>query len=227
MRQSTVEQSTITYKGILAQMLPWLPTPGNQGFLSLAKALGKHGLSPAGIELEAPSSRLNDVVLTMSLLDDRVKVKLSYGWFEFLISNLYEGDEPSLIDIADGLFATLREIDGDMKQKSGEYRSYAHLKMLAGQADALIRENLGSANSSAALPDAFAYQLKWKELKEEEQARIVVAKSLRLPDGLFIDLAIEYVSPDEPARMVERINQDYDRALSILGLQTVGELNET
>jgi hypothetical protein len=226
MRQSIVEQSTVIYRGMFARMLPWLPTPGNSAFDRLCKGLSKHGLSAAGIELEAPTNRLNDVVLTMSLLGDRLKLKISYGWFEFLISNLYEGDEPGLVDIANELFATLREIDNEMTQSSGEYRSYAHLKMHPSQADNLIRENLGKAGSSDLVPDAFAYQLRWKELKEGEHARIVVAKSLRLDDGLFVDLTIEYVAPDEPARMVDRINQDYDRALGLLGLETVEKLIE-
>ena len=227
MRQCTVEQTTISYKGVLAQMLPWLPTPGNKGFPDLSKALAKYGLTASGIELEAPSNRLNDVLLTLTLIEDRLRLRLSYGWFEFLISNLYEGDEPGLIEIANQLFATLRGIDSEMNQKSGEYRSYAHLNMPSGQADEVIRENLGSRSSSQAIPDAFAYQLRWGELKEGELARIVVAKSLRVPDGLFVDLAIDYLSPDEPAQMVERINRDYDRALAILGLETVEELNGT
>jgi hypothetical protein len=38
-------------------------------------------------------------------------------------------------------------------------------------------------------------------------------------DGLFVDLTVEYVSPDEPAQMVDRMNHDYERALGVLGLQ--------
>lgn len=208
-------------------MLPWLPTPGNKGFLSLCKGLGKHGLLPEGMELEAPSTRINDVVLILSLLGNRLRVRLSYGWFEFLISNLYEGDEPGVIDVANQLFTTVREIDNEMSQSAGEYRSYAHLKMRPSQADELIRENLGNGNCSALIPDAFAYQLTWKELNEGERARIVVARSLQVEDGLFVDLTVNYLSPQEPAQMVERINQDYVRALSLLGLETVQSLNGT
>lgn len=219
MRQCSVEQSTVVYRGNFAQMLPWLPIPGNKGFATLAKGLSKYGLSPASLEIEAPTNRLNDFVLAMSLLTDRLKLKLSWGWFEFLIGNLYEGDEPNLIEITNVLFATLAEIDSEMRQSIGKYQSYAHLKLGPSQAEDLLRENLGGLGSSELVPDAFAYRLKWKELKEEESARIVVARSLRVDDGLFVDLTVEYVSPDEPARMVDRMNQDYDRALSLLGLQ--------
>ena len=207
-------------------MLPWLPTPGNKGFQSLSKGLSAHGLVPAGIELEAPSSRINDVVFTMSLLEDRLKLRLSYGWFEFLISNLYEGDEPALIEIANQLFTTLREIDNELRHGVGDYRSYAHLKLRPSQADDLMKENLGRGVSSTLVPDAFAYQLAWEGLHERDRARIVVAKSLQVDEGLFVDLTINYVSPDEPAQMVERINRDYDRALELLGLETVAQFNE-
>lgn len=219
MRQCTVEQSTVVYRGTFAQILPWLPIPGNKGFATLTKGLTKYGLSPASLEIEAPTNRLDDFVLAMSLLTDRVKLKLSWGWFEFIVGNLDEGDEPSLIEIADVLFATLAEIDSEARQSIGKYQSYAHLKLGPSEAEDLLRENLGGLRSSELVPDAFAYQMKWKELKEGESARIVVARSLRVDDGLFVDLTVEYVSPDEPTLMVERINRDYDRALSVLGLQ--------
>ena len=219
MRVCTVEQSTLVYRGTFAQMLPWLPIPGNKGFATLSRGLSKHGLSPASLEVDAPTNRLNDFVLTMSLMTDRLKLRLSWGWFEFLVSNLYEEDEPSIIEIANVFFATLREIDSENRQRIGEYRSYAHLKLGPSQAEELLRENLVSVGSSDLVPDAFAYQLKWKELKEGEQARIVVARSLRVDDGLFVDLTIEYVSPEEPTQMIERMNRDYDRALGLLGLK--------
>jgi hypothetical protein len=219
MRQSTVEQSTVVYRGTFAQMLPWLPIPGNKGFATLSKGLSKYGLSPANLEIEAPSNRLNDFVLSMSLLSDRLKLKLSWGWFEFLIGGLYEEDEPSLIEIAGVLFATLAEIDSETKQSIGKYQSYSHLKLGPSEAEEVLRENLVGLGSSELVPDAFAYQLKWTDLKEGESARIVVARSLRLDDGLFVDLSVEYVAPSEPAQMVDRMNQDYGRALGLLGLQ--------
>lgn len=219
MRECTVEQSTVIYRGTLAQILPWLPTPGNKGFATLTRGLSKYGLTPSSLEIDTPTNRLNDFVLAMSLLNDRLKLKLSWGWFEFFVSSLYEGDDPNLVEIANVLFATLREIDNETSQKVGEYRSYAHLKMGPSQAEDVLRENLSGRGTSELLPDAFAYQLTWKELKEGEHARIVVARSLRVDDGLFVDLTVQYSSPDEPSQMMERMNSDYGRALSLLGLR--------
>lgn len=219
MRRCTVEQSTVVYRGTFSQMLPWLPTPGNQGFDTLTKGLTKYGLSPNGIEIEVPTNRLNDFVLTMSLLNERLKLKLSYGWFEFLISSLYEGDEPNIGEIANIFLATLKGIDAEVTQSLVKYQCYAHLKLESAQAEQLLSENLEGSTSSELVPDAFAYQIKWKELKESEQARIVVARSLRVENGLFIDLTIDYVSPEEPVQMLARLNHDYERALALLGLQ--------
>src|SRR6267154_4938073 len=188
MRAGTVEQSTVVYRGTFAQMLPWLPIPGNKGFATLSGGLSKYGLSPASLEIESPTNRLNDFVLSMSLLTDRLKLKLSWGWFEILVNNLYEGDDPNIIAIANVLFATLGEIDSETRQSHGKYQSYAHLKLAPLQAEELLRENLVGTGSDELIPDAFAYQLKWKELNDGEQARIVVARSLRVDDGLFVDL---------------------------------------
>lgn len=219
MRQCVVEQSTVVYRGTFGQMLPWLPTPGNKGFDSLTKGLTKYGLTPTSIEIEAPTNRLNDFVLTMSLLSDRLKLKLSYGWFEFLVSSLYEGDEPSILDIANIVLTTLNGIDSEVSQSFVKYQHYAHLKLEPSQAEGLLRENLAPAESSELVPDAFAYQIRWKELKDGEQARVIVARSLRVENGLFIDLTIDYVSPDEPVQMIARLNKDYERVLEVLGLE--------
>jgi hypothetical protein len=199
-------------------MLPWLPIPGNRGFGTLTKGLNKYGLSPRSFDVESPTNRLDDFVLVMSLSANRFKLKLSWGWFEFLVSNLYEGDDPSLIEIANVLFATLGEIDSEMIQTLARYQSYTHLKLAPATVKDVLQENLGSQKALELDPDAFAYNIKWKELKDGESARIVVAPSSRIEDGLFVDLAIEYVSPSGPASMIERMNKDYDRALSLLGL---------
>lgn len=219
MRKCIVEQSTVVYRGSFAHMLPWLPIPGNKGFATLSRGLSKYGLTPSSLEIDAPSNRLNDFVIAMSLLDDRLKLKLSWGWFEFLITSLYEGDDPLLTEIANVLFSVLLEIDSETSQKVGEYRSYAHLKLEPSQAEELIKENLSAGDSPQLEPDAFAYQLNWEDLKDGEVARIVVARSLRVDDGLFVDLTIQYALPDAPAEMVKRMNRDYERALALLGLQ--------
>lgn len=219
MRECTVEQSTVIYKANFARILPGLPTPGTTWFATLSKALSPFGLTPGGIELEAPTNRLDDVVLSFSLLANRLKLKLSYGWFEFIISNLYDEDEAALIEIATKLLGTLQEIDSEFQQHSAQYRSYTHLKLASVEADALIREHLNDKGLPELVQDAFAYQLKWNELKEEEHARVIVARSAKPEAQLFVDLTIDYDAPGEPHSMVERMNQDYGRTLRALGLQ--------
>ncbi len=219
MRECTVEQSTAIYKANFARMLPALPTPGTTWFAALSKTLSPFGLSPGGIELEAPTNRLDDVVLSFSLLVNRLKLKLSYGWFEFIISNLYDEDEAALIEIATKLLETLHEIDAEFQQHSAQYRSYTHLKLASAEADALIKQHLNDKGSPELVPDAFAYELNWNELKEEEHARVIVARSAKPEAQLFVDLTIDYRAPGDPYSMLERMNQDYDRALNVLGLQ--------
>ncbi len=220
MREGTVEQSTIVYRGVFERMLPSLPTPGTTAFASLTKLFSPHGLSAAGIELEAPTGVLNDVVLTFSLLNDRLKLKLSYGWFEFLVTNLYEGDEPALVEIASQLITALREIDGQLRQGYGRYRCYAHIKLAPQQAEEFLGEHLVGKNKvPQLLPDAFAYEITLDQPSKKQPARVVVAKSSQFENALFLDLSIEYVSPDEPGLMAERINRDYEQALSLLGLK--------
>lgn len=219
MRKCTVEQTTAIYKATFTRMLPALATPGTIWFAALVKNLSAYGVSAAGIELEAQTNRLDEVVLSFTLLVNRLKLRLSYGWFEFIISNLYEDDEAALIEIATKLLETLHEIDGEFQQHSAQYRSYSHLKLAQSDADAVIREHLNDKELQELVPDAFAYDLKLPELKEEEHARVIVARSAKAEAQLFIDLTIDYLSPSDPFLMLERMNQDYDRVLNLLGLQ--------
>jgi hypothetical protein len=70
------------------------------------------------------------------------------------------------------------------------------------------------------VPDAFAYEMTLDQPSKKQPARVVVAKSSQFDNALFLDLSIEYLLPDELVLMVERINRDYEQALSLLGLKS-------
>lgn len=220
MRECKVEQSSLTYRCVFDNMLSSLPVPGTQVFATLCRGLRPYGISPSGVVVEAPSSRLGDVTLGISLLDDVAELRLSYGWFELSIKKLYTEDKASLIKIVELLFITLREVDAEVRQGRVTVRSYAHLSLASLDAEAFLHEHLHASDiSPSVIPDAFAYKLRLSGADGTQEAHVVAAKSLQFEKALFVDFAIEYAVPGEPAQTAEQIDKDYREALELLGLE--------
>jgi hypothetical protein len=195
-------------------MLPALPTPGTTWFGNLSKALVAHGMSASNTEMEAPSNVLNDVILKLSLMRDRLKIKLSYAWLEFAVTDLYEEDEPILVEIGQIILSVLREIDTELNQARSNYRCYAHIKFAPSDPQQFLAEHLGKGFPSELVPDAFAYQI----AHNSQYMRAVVAKSSQYEHALFLDLSIEYQEADELSVMVDKINKDFEYVVRLLGL---------
>src|SRR5947209_7177011 len=92
-----VARASMVYRCALDRMLPALPGPGTDPFAKLCRSLRPYGISPTKVTIEAPTSRLEDVILSITdLLEGRINLRLSYGWFEISDNELYEGDEAAL-----------------------------------------------------------------------------------------------------------------------------------
>jgi len=220
MREYTVEQSSLIYRWTFNNLLSSLPGPGTTVFGALCRELRPYGISPSGITLDAPTTRLDDVILAISLFDERVKLRLSYGWFELSVDDLYEGDEVALVKIVEALFKVLKEIDANADQGRTYINIYAHLSLSPLEADLFLHDHLHGGKAIADLiPDAFAYKLKTNNTAEAQDLRIVVAKSLRFPNALFVSFSSEYPIPGPPSQVAEQISKDYQQSLALLGLK--------
>jgi len=226
MREYIVEKSSLTYRGTFRNMLTSLPVPGTSAFATLCRGLQPYDLTPTGIVVEAPSSRLADVTVGILLLKRIVELRLSYGEFTLNVQELYEEDIASLVNIMEIMFNALRETDVDADQGQVKVSSSAHLRLMQGEAREFIEDHLHGGNSGASLvPDAFAYNLKLDGRPDVKESRIVVAKSLIFPNALFVDFSIEYVAPVGLPQIPRRIRNDYQQALELLGL-TPGDAPE-
>src|SRR6185295_5779595 len=137
------EQSFLIFRWTFDRMLPSLPTPGTAAFGVLSKVLNPYGISPAGISLEAPTSWLADVSLRVRLLDsERGDLRLSYGHFEARVNYFSQGDDAKLLNILEGIFSTLREVDTDAMQGHAQIRWNGHLRFKTGDIDSFLRQHL-------------------------------------------------------------------------------------
>lgn len=225
MINGNVEQASLTYRWNLEKMLSTLPGPGTSAFEVLCRELQPYGMTPMGVTLDAPSSRLGDIVLTISLLEDTAKLRLSYGWFELVVNNLLSDansqikNQQVLVRIVESVFSSLQKTDKEaLKGKSSVFYA-AHISLQNFNKDQFLHKHLiGSDTIPDLIPDAFAYRYNWSELKAGQEPRIVVFPSLVFPNALFVQLNFDYGDLHNPGEIAERILIDINRALTSFDL---------
>ena len=220
MREYTVERTSLNFKWTFKRMLPSLPGPGTPAFATLCKGLHPHGLSAARVTVEAPTARLSDVALGIALLDNRVALKITPADFEMYVSDLYEGDQANLVEIANLIFGALGQVDEDASQGNAEVRVSSHLKLDPLENFATLHEHLRLAESVPGLiPEAAVYQVVVGESPDSKEIRVVVAKSIAFEDALFIDTTIPYDGRIDILKIAEQVELYFSLVTEKLGFR--------
>ena len=63
-------------------MASQLPAPGSEAFGMLVKGLRPFEITARSINLESPSSNLDDVAITITLLKPRINLRIAYSGFD-------------------------------------------------------------------------------------------------------------------------------------------------
>lgn len=209
-------------------MLPSLPGPGSPAFAELCKALHSYGITPTTVTVDAPSTRLADLILGIGLLSNRVIVRISSAALELIVRELLVGDEEKLVPITEHLFAALKVIDADVVQGRAALRTYSHLKMLPGENELLLREHMRlSEGTSAFEPEAIIYDVRPEPLSKAKELKVTIAKSLAYADSLFLDITADYVGPIAPSELAQQMNVDSERIVEMLGLREQADTQES
>ncbi len=215
----TVEHSWITYRWTFDTILLGLPVPGTPAFSTLCRELRPYGISPTEISLETPSAFLSDVLYRITLLDRRVILRISYSGFEMLVDPLIQGDEELLVKILDSVFSVLGEIDANVNSGKAEVTLYSHMTLLTTEVDTFLRKHLPETNTESNLiPEAFGYSIKPSDTSDMSEARLVILKSERYNNAIFVNFSFTYIASEKPAQTSERVSRDSERALALIGL---------
>lgn len=207
-------------------MLPSLPGPGTPAFATLVKALHPFGISPTGVTVDAPSSILADVVLSIALLEKRVGVRLTAASFELLVNGLFVGEESALVTIVEAVLEAVRTIDSDVVASRVTHRVASHLKLRSSDINKFFLEHqMPSFASAGLLTDAIAYKVNPRENIHAAEIRFVLAKSVVHENALFINMNATYPEIPGTAMLVEWMNSDFDVTLGLLGLIEAAESN--
>lgn len=214
-----IERSTIEAKWIFDRMLPALPGPGTPAFAKLAKELHPYGITPNEVIVDAPSSRMGDVVLSISLLDRRVGLRITAAFFELIVHELIDGEEPKIINIANAALSAIAEAQPDVGGIGVRYRIASHVGLSPGSVISFLENHqVPSALSKGLITDAIAYNASGISGFQSKDMRFVITKSLVFDNALFLDANATYSATSDVAEIAAWAESDFETIMSLLGL---------
>lgn len=220
MREFNVEHSSLESQWLFKRMLPSLPGPGTPAFAKLVKGLASYGMEPSGVTVDAPSSKLSDVVLGIVLLEKRVIVRITAASFDLFVTSLFVGDDAPLVEIADLVLNAAQEIDPEAEKADAKVRTSSHLSLISADVDEFLREHLTmSASKSELIPDAAAYKIGPTGKINSSELRLVVAKSIGYANSIFVDVNRNYSNATSASSVATWANADFEIIMELLGLQ--------
>lgn len=199
-----------------------LPVPGDEYFSALYKNLLQYGITLSSITFEEDAQSLAEERLVIPLLNGRLNLRLAYAGFEFLFTDLYEGDEFSLSDFAQAFFPVLKQMGADVEQGVVQftYRAFIHLGEI--DPDDFLRQHLrGQQGNTQLTPFAFVYQVGLRTGSDSPVVRLHIARSLapNFPTELFVELLSEYSTPGEISKFVKQATDDWHQTMASLDLK--------
>ena len=195
-----VEQASVNFRWMCPDILAALPIPGSTQFRELARRLQPFDLEARTVTVDTPSNRLSDVVVTFGLQKGEIRLLFSYTGFEIQIDKLLDEHLGVIPELAQTAFSSLQEFRIVSKPGTYQLNYHAHLALDNGVAKQILREHLSQPDpfspADGLEPDALAYRLPTGNRSDLMDARVVLARSLLLKEGLFADFSATYT--DEP-----------------------------
>ena len=219
MNTYVVERSSVEARWTFDRMLPSLPGPGTPAFAKLTRALHPYGITPFGVSVDAPSSRMGDVVLTIVLLEKRLELRLTAASFELFVHELLDEDEPRLVDIANLVLDAVRETEPEIGEISVKYRISSHLSLPAMGINEFLKEHqVPKAPGLGLVTDAVVYRVDKLEKFNSAELRFVITNSVAFKNALFLDVNATYPKVPSVAVLAKWISADFEAIMDLLGL---------
>ncbi len=207
-----------------------LPTPNNEAFDSLLKGLAPLGLNARSVNLESPTTNLDDVALVINLLGYKFNLRITYSGVEADGRDIYQDDVPAIMQSLSVVFNSLELIDSRINKGFGIIRISLHLDLLEKNVNDYISERVtAKIHNQEMSPEAVVFSLDFDEFTKTFPTKITLAKSLVVENGLFIDVNYQSgknedeLDSKEPEQFIRLIADHYKTLLSFLELNLVSE----
>jgi hypothetical protein len=152
----------------------------------------------------------------------RLKLRLAFAGFDFLFTDIIDGEGFSLSDFTQAFFPVLKQMGGDTEHGVVQltYSAFIHLGEI--DHDKFLRQHLGGHQSDAPLtPFAFTYQVGLRSGSDSPVVRLHIERSMApgFPNDLYVEMFSAYSAPGEIAKFAKQVSDDWHQAFASLDLK--------
>ncbi len=225
-----IEFANLSVNWKFLSMASQLPAPGSEAFGFLIKGLKSFDISARSINLESPSSNLDDVAIIINLLKPRVNLRIAYSGIDIEARDVEDEEVEQILQILHLTFQSLEKTDSESKNGNGNVKISTHLKLVDKNAYEYISEKISvKLNSLNITPEATVFSLNFDEITKQYPTKITIAESLAVKNGLFLE--INYQSKNsvkddenkEPIEFFQKIGEHYQTIFPLLQLNPIIE----
>ena len=225
-----IEFANLSVGWKFSSMASQLPAPGSEAFGVLVKGLRPFEITARSINIESPSSNLDDVAITISLLKPRINLRIAYSGVDIEAINVEDEEVEQILQILNLTFQSLEKIDSDFRDGNGFVKISLHTKLVDKIASEYISEKISiKLNNSDITPEATVFSLNVDEITKQYPTKVTIAESLAVKNGLFLE--INYQSKNsakdgenkEPIEFFQKLGEHYQTIFSLLELNPIIE----
>jgi len=209
-------------------MISQLPAPSTEAFDILIKGLRPFEINARSINLESPSSNLDDVAITINLLKPKINLRIAYSGIEIDARDVEEEEVEQILQILDSTFQSLEKINSEFKSGNGNVKVSLHIKLSDKNISEYISERVSvKINSLDVKSEATVFSLNADEITKQYPTKITIAESLAVKNGLFLDInyqskkSVEHIENEEPIEFFQKLAKHYQTIFSVLDLNPI------
>ncbi len=207
-------------------MASQLPAPGSEAFGVLIKGLRSFEITARSINLESPSSNLDDVAITINILKPRTNLRIAYSGIDIDVRDVEDDEIEQILQILDLTFQSLEKIDSEFKDGNGNVKLSFHLKLNDKNVSEYISEKVSiKLNDLTVKSEATVFSVNFDELTKKYPTKITIAESLVIKNGLFVEINYQRknTESEEPIEFFQKLGGHYRTIFSLLELNPIVE----
>jgi hypothetical protein len=225
-----IEFANLSVGWRFSSMASQLPAPGSEAFGVLVKGLKPFEITARSINLESPSSNLDEVAITINLLKPRINLRIAYSGIDIEARDVEDEEIEQILQILNLTFQSLEKIDSEFKDGNGIVKISLHTKLIDKNVSEYISEKVSiKLNNSYIKPEATVFSLNFDDITKQYSTKITIAESLAVKNGLFLEInyqsknSVEDAEIGEPIDFFQKLGEHYLTIFSLLELNPIVE----
>lgn len=225
-----IEFANVSIGWSFSSMASQLPVPGSEAFGVLVKGLRPFEITARSINLESPSSNLDDFAITINLLKPRINLRIAYSGIDIEVKDVEDEEAEQILQILNLTFQSLEKIDSEFKDGNGVVKISLHTKLIDKNVSEYISEKISiKLNNSDIKPEAAVFSLNFDEITKQYLTKITIAESLAVKNGLFLEInyqsnnSLKDGKTEEPIEFFQKLGEHYKTIFSLLELNPIIE----